>query len=174
MLLALSLSGCGYALVGRGVTTDPTIKKIGVPLFRDQSGQPGLDQRITQTVMEELLKRNRFDVVQDTTGVDARVDGEILSYRVTPVGLSDANAVGVTTGTTTSQASRYAVTVIARVKYTKVGEKEPLWSSDSFSFRDEYDITGDPATFFNREEQAIDRLSTNFARSLVSAMLEAF
>ena len=55
-----------------------------------------------------------------------------------------------------------------------MGQKEPIWSSDSFQFRDEYDIGSDPATFFDREEQALDRLATSFARNLVAAMLEAF
>ena len=60
------------------------------------------------------------------------------------------------------------------MRYGKVGETEPIWSSDSFNFRDEYDIGSDPATFFDREEQALDRLATSFARNLVAAMLEAF
>lgn len=165
----LLLSGCGYALVGRGVTTDPSIKRIGVPQFKDLTGKPLLDQKVTQKVVEELLKRGRFDVVTEEAGVDAVVEGEITSYTVTPVGFSDAGAVA---GGQT-QATRYLIRLTARVKYTKVGEKEPIWINDSFSFSDEYDV-GDAATFFDREEQSIDRLVASFARSLVAAMLEAF
>jgi len=165
----LALSACGYALVGRGTTTDPSVKKIGVPAFKDATGKPGLDQKITQKVIEELLKRGRFDVVQTATGVDAVVEGELVSYSVVPVGFSEEG-----TGTTRTQASRYAISLTARVKYFKVGEKEPLWSSDAFAFRDEYDIGADAATFFDREDQAVDRLASSFARNLVAAMLEAF
>ena len=32
-------SGCGYALQGRGITTDASVKRIGVPLFRDRTGK---------------------------------------------------------------------------------------------------------------------------------------
>ena len=63
---------------------------------------------------------------------------------------------------------------MARVKYTKVGQTEPIWQSESFSFRDEYDVGDNPANFFDREDQTIDRMSTQFAKNLVSAMLEAF
>ena len=164
-----ALSGCGYALVGKGTTTDPSIKKIGVPLFKDGTGKAGLDQKITQKVTEELLKRGRFDVVPAATGVDAVVEGELVSYSVVPVGFSEEG-----TGTNRTQASRYAISLVARVKYAKVGEKEPIWASDSFSFRDEYDIGADAATFFDREDQALDRLAASFARNLVAAMLEAF
>jgi hypothetical protein len=49
-------------------------------------------------------------------------------------------------------------------------------------FRQEYDAAGvlpnqtviDPASFFGQDTQALDRLSTEFARSIVSAILEAF
>lgn len=162
---ALGASACGYALEGRGVTVDPSIRRVGVPLFRDRTGKPGLDQRVTREVTDELLKRGRFAVVQETTGVDALLDGELVGYNVVPVGFSDA--AGQT------QASRYSIQLVARVVYKKPGEEEPIWSNDSFSFRDEYDL-GDPVNFFDREDQAIERLVQSFARSLVSAMLEAF
>lgn len=167
VLCVLAPAGCGYALLGKGVTTDPSIKRLGVPLFKDRTGKPGLDQKITQRVVEELLKRGRFDVVPDATGVDALVEGELTSYRVQPVSFSEG------TGNTT-QASRYAITLTARVTYRKLSEKEPIWANDAFSFRDEYDLGSDPAAFFDREEQTIDRLASSFARSLVAAMLEAF
>jgi hypothetical protein len=159
-------SACGYSLQGRGITTDPTIKRIGVPLFKDRSGKPGLDARVTQAVMEELLKRGRFTVVRDSTNVDAVVEGEIQSWNVLPVGFS-AEA-GIT------QASRYSISLTAKVVYRKVGQKEPIWSNDAFSQRDEYDMGENASTYFDREEQTIERLSAAFARSLVAAMLEAF
>jgi hypothetical protein len=170
LLLLLGSIGCGYSLVGRGITTDPSIKRIGVPLFKDRTGKLGLDQKVTQRVTEELLRRGRFDVVPQATGVDALVDGEIVAYTVQPIGFGD---VAVAAGTQT-QASRYAISLVARVKYSKVGQAEPIWQSESFSFRDEYDVGDNPANFFDREDQTIERMSSQFAKNLVSAMLEAF
>ena len=166
LLMAALSSGCGYALVGRGTVVDPSIKRIGVPLFKDATGKSGLEQKVTQKVIEELLKRGRFDVVSESTGVDALVEGELLRYDAAPVGFSDAGS--------RTQASRFAITLTARVRYVKVGLEEPIWANESFSFRDEYEVGSDPTAFFDREVQAQDRMSTAFARSLVSAMLEAF
>jgi hypothetical protein len=165
-VLALLFSGCGYALMGHGIAVDPSIKRIGVPLFKDNSGKAGLDQRVTQKVIQELLKRHRFDVVQDTTGVDAIIDGQILRYQAQPVVFE--GGAGART-----QASRYEITLSARIKYSKVGAAEPIWEDESFTHKDQYDV-GDAAAFFDREEQAIDRLTTTFAQRLVSTMLEAF
>ncbi|MCU0241393.1 MAG: LPS assembly lipoprotein LptE [Vicinamibacteria bacterium] len=164
---ALSLQSCGYALVGRGVSVDPDIKKIGVPMFKDlASGKPGLDQRITRQVIDELLRRGRFQVVQESEGVDALVDGEITGYNETPVGYDDPAEVN-----TNATASRYAVTVYARVKYTKKGVAEPLWSNDAFSVSEHFEVSG---TGLIDPEQAFERLSTEFAQRLVADMLEAF
>jgi hypothetical protein len=118
-------------------------------------------------VIEELLKRGRFTVVQDATGVDAVVEGEILSYTTIPIGFS-------TPESSQTQATRYAINVTARVIYHKVGQKYPIWQNEGFSFRDEYDVGVDPGSFFDREEQTVDRIAQSFGRSLVATMLEAF
>jgi hypothetical protein len=163
-------SGCGYALQGRGITTDPSVKRIGVPLFKDRTGKLGLDARVTAAVMGELMKRGRFTVVKEATGVDAVVEGEILAYTVQPVGFT-----GTTAGIDVySQASRYAIALSASVVYRKIGQKEPLWSNDAFSQRDEYDMGDNSQSYFDRESQSMDRLAESFARSVVAAMLEAF
>jgi hypothetical protein len=159
-------SGSRYALQGRGITTDASIKRIGVPLFKDRTGKPGLDARVTQAVVEELLKRGRFTIVKETTDVDAVVEGEIVAWNVLPVNFSS--------GTGQTQATRYAIAMTASVVYRKIGQKEPLWINDAFSQRDEYDMGENSQNYFDREGQSIERLSAGFARNLVAAMLEAF
>jgi hypothetical protein len=162
---AAAAEGCGYALVGKGITTDPSIRRIGVPLFVDRTGRPGLDQKITAKVIEELLKRGRFDVVQEASGVDALVTGEVSSIQFAPIGF--AGEPGQTAAT------RYAIVLSSRVVYSKLGVDEPIWENPSFQAREETDV-GDVETFFDREDQVLDRLITSFARGLVAAMLEAF
>ena len=58
-------------------------------------------------------------------------------------------------------------------------ENKVLWENPSLVFRQEYDDTSgttalDPAAFFGQEANALDRVSTDFARTIVSAILEAF
>lgn len=164
------LTACGYTLVGRSANVDPTIHRIGVPLFKDQTGRPGLDQTITEKVVEELMKRGRLDVVSDSTGVDALVEGEILSFRVVPIGFSQEGS-----GTSAStQASRYALLLTARVVYRKTGATEPIWESASLQAREETDVGANSTAFFDRGDQTVDRLATTFARNVVASMFEAF
>jgi hypothetical protein len=167
-ILAIGLaSGCGYGLAGQGRPSDPSIKVIGVPLFKDDTGKAGLDQKLTSKVIEELLKRGGLKVIEDTKGVNALVIGEITSYTVAPVGFADPTK-------TFTLATRYSITLTARVKYMKDGVSDPLWTNDAFSFKDEYDV-GDPNQFyFDQEGISIERLCTDFARSLVTNMFESF
>jgi hypothetical protein len=58
-------------------------------------------------------------------------------------------------------------------------ENKVLWENASVLFRQEYDATGgrsviDPAAFFQQDTNALERMSTEFARTIVSAILEAF
>jgi Lipopolysaccharide-assembly len=170
LLGAGALQGCGYALEGRGISVDPSIKKIGVPLFKDQTGKPGLDQKITEKVIEELLRKGRFDVIESATGVDAVVEGTLLNYTSQAIGF---NRGGESSGNR-SEASRYVALLTAKVRYAKTGVTQPLWEADGFTARDEYDIGEDADSYFDREEQALDRIAVNFAKAVVSAMLEAF
>jgi hypothetical protein len=170
LLGAPVLQACGgYALVGKGVNLDPSIKRIGVPMFKDGSGKAGLDQKITEKVIEELLKRGHFDVVPDAVGIDALVEGTIVNFTSQPVGFSSEGSASANT-----QASRYAIVLIARVRYTKTGVATPIWQTDGFTTRDEYDVGEDPASYFDQEELAIERLAITFARNIVAGMLEAF
>jgi hypothetical protein len=165
------MAGCGYSLQGRGITTDPSVKRIGVPLFKDRSGKLGLDTRLTAAVIEELGKRGRFTVVKDATNVDAVVDGEIVAYNVLPTNYSTSSDSG---GQSTTLATRYTASVVVKVVYRKIGQTEPIWENDSFSQRDDYDMGDAPGDYINREDQAMDRLAQLFGRAVVSAMLEAF
>jgi hypothetical protein len=65
------------------------------------------------------------------------------------------------------------VTLTARIKYIKP-RHGPIWANEGFSFRDEYDIGDNATSYFDREDQSVDRIAIGFARSLVAAMLEAF
>jgi hypothetical protein len=165
LLSVLTLS-CGYSLVGKGITTDPSIRRIGVPLFKDRTGRAGLDQTLTNKVIAELLKRGRFDVVPQVEGVDATVDGEILTYNTAPIGFSSEGD--------TTQASRFAISISTRIVYKKVGATEAIWASENFVFREEAEFSDTSEDFFDKEQQTWDRLGEAFARSLVAAMLEAF
>jgi hypothetical protein len=54
-----------------------------------------------------------------------------------------------------------------------------LWSNDALTFREEYEATSrsntlDVSTFLDQERSSVDRIATDVARTVVTAILEAF
>ena len=67
----------------------------------------------------------------------------------------------------------------ARIELRDVRANSVLWENPSLIFREDYQATSgsaptDAAAFFGHETNALDRLSDEFARAIVSAILEAF
>ena len=164
----LGASSCGYALAGRGSFLPEYIKTLGIPMFGNATQYQTVEQVFTQKVRLEFQSSRRYTVVPSDEGVDGIVHGEISSISLQPVSLN-ANQL----------ASRTRVTVILRVKFEDVKEGKTLWENPSLSFSDEYELANpsigqDVSAFVGNERVAMDRLSTDFARSVVSAILEAF
>jgi len=169
-VLCCSVSGCGYALAGRGSFLPDTIKTIGVPAFTNRTTVFNLETVVTQKVRSEFIGRGRYKILPETTDVDAILTGDILSASLTPVSFS-----------TQQLASRYALTVSARIELRDVRENKVLWENPTLVFSTEYEPqTGgaanrtDVSAFFGQDANALERMSSDFARTIVSSILEAF
>ena len=167
LLLAVLIgAGCGYSLAGRGSFLPPHIRTIGVPAFTNNTSVFDIDRRITERVVSELSGRGKYRVERTATGVDAVLSGEIVAITIAP---SAYNAQ--------RQASRYALVLTAKIEFRDLKDNKVLWSNAAMQFREEYEISGtiaDPNAFFGQDVNALDRLSAEVARTLVSAILEAF
>ncbi|HEX5474919.1 MAG TPA: LPS assembly lipoprotein LptE [Vicinamibacterales bacterium] len=168
VVVALLQTGCGYSLAGRGSFLPPYIQRIGVPLFANHTPVFDVERRITERVRSELLGRGKYAVVPDTTGVDAILTGDITSITITPSAFDDQQ-----------QATRYVLTLVANLEFKDLKANKVLWSNPAMQYREEYDVTTatsatDPNAFFGQDVNALDRIATEFARSVVSAILEAF
>jgi hypothetical protein len=77
-------------------------------------------------------------------------------------------------------ARRYRFTIVVGVSFEDVKQQKTLWENPALNFSDEYELASatsaglDASAFLGQERAAVDRLSTDFARSVVSAILEAF
>jgi hypothetical protein len=61
-----------------------------------------------------------------------------------------------------------------RVQLKDLKTDKLLFENQNFVFREEYEISQQATTFFPEEGPALDRLSMEFSRSLVSTILESF
>lgn len=168
LVLAVSNSGCGYTLAGHGTFLPAYIKRIGIPTFTNRSTVFNVEQNVTQKVRAEFIGRGKYTIVPDATGVDALLTGEVSSVTLTPAAFN-----------TQQQATRYALTLTAKVEFKDMTTNKVLWQNPSMQYREEFDVstssnTLDPTAFFGQNANAVDRMASEFARALVSAILEAF
>jgi predicted transcriptional regulator of viral defense system len=138
-----------------------------VPLFTNVTSVFDIEQSLTQRVRLELVGRGRYRVVPEETGADAVLKGEISALSVRP-----------TAFTAEQQASRYEVTVVIKVEFRDVKTGKMLFENPAQTFREEYEVTtgqvaSDPS-FLGQNQNALDRLANDFAKTVVSSILEAF
>jgi hypothetical protein len=166
---SVAAASCGYALTGRGSFLPAYIKTVGIPMFENATPYQTIEQLFTQKVRLEFQSRRRYAIVPSDEGVDGVVRGAIESITLAPVGLNEQQL-----------ASRIRATVIVKASLDDIKAQKTLWENPSLSFSDEYELpsqTGasvNVAAFIENDKVAMDRISTDFARSLVSAILEAF
>lgn len=165
---AIAAPGCGYSLAGRGSFLPSYIRNIGVPQFKNNTAVFDIDRRVTDRVRAELTGRGKYKVFPTEAGNDAVLSGEISSIVISPVSFNEQQ-----------QASRYVLVMSANVEFKDLKTGKVLWSNPAMQFRDEFEPTTgtsaiDPTAFFGQDTNALERLATEFARSVVSALLEAF
>jgi len=169
LLMAGAGAACGYSLAGRGSFLPSYIRVLGIPMFNNRTPYPTIDQIFTEKVRIEFQGRGRYSVNPSEQGADGIVLGDILAIGAAPVGFTDQQL-----------ARRYRFNVLVGVQFFDARQKAVLWENPSLSFSDEYDLasgpvsTADPVNFLDRERAAIDRLSSDFARTVATAILEAF
>ena len=168
VLAAVASSSCGYALAGRGSFLPAYIKTIGIPQFVNTTPVYEIEQVFTERVRTEFINRGNYKVLPQTTGVDALLVGEILNISIQPASFTDQQ-----------QASRYVLTVVAKIEFRDMKTNTVLWENPQWVYREEYEATAgtdalDPNAFFAQGSDALDRVGTEFAKSVVSAILEAF
>ena len=119
----------------------------------------------------EFIGRSKYQITPEAGNVDALLTGEVTAVSIQPSSIN-ANQL----------ASRYAITMVAKVELKDTSNNMVIWDNPSLVFRQEYDAAGgqastsavDPNAYFGQDANALDRMSTDFAKSIVSAILEAF
>lgn len=165
VLVAATLAGCGYHLVGASSSLPPHLTRLYIAPFVNQTGRAELDQRLSEEVSQEWVRRGRMQLVAAPETADAVLSGTVMAANVTPVRF-DAQG----------RASEYQIVVVADVQLVDRTGEEPviLWRDQRFSRSISYPVNAESADYFDREVEAIERVARDFARGLVVTILEGF
>jgi hypothetical protein len=176
--VTILLSSCGYRVGGTGSRLPPGLKVIAVPAFVNQTNKYRIEQRMTEAVVHEFLARTRYRIVSTEGSADAVLHGEITSFEATPAVFNTTptpnSSSNPNLNTTTAQATTMLITVHMKVRLEERETKKTLYQNDHYLFREPYEISTDPATFFDEQGPALERVSQDFASGLVADILENF
>jgi hypothetical protein len=139
------------------------IKTVAVPAFQMEARglRYKIDTRFTEAVSREIIKRGKGLKVQgNLEGADAAVEGSIRDFNLGGV-LLDRDG----------RARVYEVTVVGTVTVRDLQNNKILYDNQNFIFRDSFEFSGDPRSFFNEEDPAVERMARAFAESVVSTII---
>ena len=169
LLLVLSTASCGYTLAGRGSFLPDYVETIGIPLFENRTPVFEVERLLTQEVRTAFIGRGSYRVQSNETGAQALLSGVISEITIQPASFSAEQ-----------QASRYVLTLTAAIEFIDLTTNEVIWDNARLVFSDEYDVAsgaGDvsnASAFFGQRSNAVERMASDFATTVVSSILEAF
>ena len=164
--LVFGLLGCGYHLVGTSTTYIPAeIQSLHVEFFANKTARADMDQRVAEALNLEWVRRGRFQLVDREENAEIVLSGTMTRLNIIPVSFDESG-----------RATEYQMTLLTEVRLHDVREEDPvlLWENKAFSRRTSYVVDEDAVDYFDRQREAMDELSKDYSRALVSAVLEGF
>jgi lipopolysaccharide assembly LptE-like protein len=164
MAAIVAFSGCGYRTAGKGASLPPNIRTIAVPTFVNGTTAYRVEQILTQAVVHEFISRTNYRIANDTNHADATLSGTVTAVYASPL----------TFDSVTGRLSSAMVTVNMRVSLKDNSSGRVIFENPNYSFHQQYEVSREAASFFKEESPALTRLSQDFARTLVSDILENY
>jgi len=140
------------------------IRTVAVPVFQFEAKglRYKVESRFTEAVIREVIRRgNGLKVQGSIEGADAVIEGNIRDFGFSGVLLDREGRARV-----------YEITIVCAVTIRDLKEKKVLYDNQNFTFRDSFEFSEDPRSFFNEEDPAVDRIARTFAESVVSAFVK--
>jgi outer membrane lipopolysaccharide assembly protein LptE/RlpB len=164
LIVSFFTAGCGYHTAGHVVQLPQDVKTIAIPAFKNETPTYLVEQMLTTSVVREFTTRTHYRILNDTNAdADATLRGTVLSTTASPL----------TYNTATGRAASLLVVVSMKVTLSDRNGKV-LYQNPAYLFREQYEVSQDLTSFFEEDSPAFRRLSQDFARTLVSNILEGF
>jgi hypothetical protein len=133
-----------------GATLPPHLKTVAVPLFDNRSPEFGVDQKVTDAVIEAVTRDNTLKIA-DPSNADCILRGTLMRME-DRAGQYDSN----------EEASTYRITLTVQAVFEDLRKKTVIWQN-SFSAFGTYSTDRDGAI-----TEAVDKLTTDIINKMVS------
>jgi hypothetical protein len=161
----IAFVGCGYHTGGKAVRLPADLHTIYVPIFENITQTFRVEQVMTAAVVQELRSRTNFRV--ESSNVDGNADATLKGI------VNYTNNSPLTYDSVTGRISSSVITVGMKVSLVSKSGKV-IWENPNITYREQYQVSRDTASFFDESNPAFQRVARDFAKSLVSDLLEAY
>jgi hypothetical protein len=129
--LAFALPSCGLYSTSPG-TLPGHIKTLAIPAFDNNTSQVGLDEEITQAVIQRFVDDNHLKIVSESDA-SAVLTGAVIDYKNTVFGFTGRE-----------QAQEYRVQIAVAVRLMDKVKNRELWRDDDMIKTQNYYVISVP------------------------------
>ena len=159
VMLAVLVGGCGYSLRGN---LPGHIKTVAVPIFKNRTSEPGVENFLTGAVVEAFSTNGRLTVVGPEQA-DSILEGEVVGYQVQSVAFDPRANV-----------QQYRLLVTLNLRFRDVKRDAVLFEQQNLQERSDFRTLGAVAQTISREETALRAAATEIARAIVALAVDRF
>ncbi|MFQ5458163.1 MAG: LPS assembly lipoprotein LptE [Myxococcota bacterium] len=161
-LLALPVAGCGVHFVERSDAIPENLKTVAIPLWENQTSEPGLDTIFTNAAVKEFSTKGWLKPAS-MEGADTILEGRIELIDIQPLSFSSV-AIEL----------ENRISVTASVTLRRSDDRSILWSSSRLVGEEEYDTTPDFNVNLRNREQALRKLAIDMAGTVHDAIFRVY
>lgn len=162
--LALVGSGCGYHISGHGDTMPKTLHTVAIQSFGNNTLRYKLARLLPSDIGRELISRTKYKLIADTSEADAVLSGSLVNY----------SAFATVVNPNTYAATTVQVIVVVNITLTERATGKVLYTRQGLEVRERYEIASELSQYFDESGTAMERVSRDVARTVVSGILEGF
>jgi hypothetical protein len=156
----LVAGGCGYSL---RPSLPSGIKTLQVPVLDNRTSEPGIEDFLTQALIQAIVNSGAAKIASSGASADARLEGKIVGYSLASLSFDR-----------TANVTSYRLTVALALTLRDLRKDEVIWKQDRIEDRADFLVAGQVATNLVRETDALQRAAIDVSRAIVSFAFERF
>jgi hypothetical protein len=166
---SLLFGSCGYHVAGQANLVPKTVHTVAIPAFANATVRYKLSDLLPQAVGRELISRTRYQIINDPTQADAVLHGTVINYAAYPTLIDQA----------TGRTSGLQINLKLDVSLVERSSGKVIFSRPNFEVHERYELSATNTSagniqYFDESGAALQRLSQDVARDLVTSILDNF
>jgi hypothetical protein len=152
-------------VAGQANLVPKTVHTVAVPPFANATVRYKLSDLLPEAIGRELISRTKYQIINDPTQADAVLRGTVINYLAYPTLIDQA----------TGRTSGLQINVRLDVSLVERSTGKVIFARPILDVRERYELSvTNNIQYFDESGAAVERLSKDVARDVVSSILENF